>query len=462
MVTVRFAGAAGEVTGSGYLVETGSARVLVDFGLFQGGADAEGRNRVIAPVDARALDAIVLTHAHVDHCGRLPLLMAQGCRAPVFATPATLELAETMMLDSARIAEEDTARANRKLRRAGRRERTPLYTQEDVALVLHRGRELEYGAWCEIAPGVMLRLFDAGHILGSSSAELRIERPEAEPLALVFSGDLGGRDQPILEDSQTPPRADMVFLESTYGDRKRLPRADALATLYRLLRRAVAEQKRIIVPAFAVGRTQALLFELAHAFREGLVPEFDVYLDSPLAARASAIYARHAELFDEEARRIGRASQVPRSLRVVETAGESRRLNASDEFCMIVAASGMCEGGRVVHHLRHNLWRENVMVLLPGYMAPGTLGRRLADGAREVEIFGEAVAVRAEVHRVEGFSAHADQDGLLDWLGPLANPALRVVLTHGEEAAREALAARIMERYGLSAERPRPGGIVTI
>nr|WP_253945983.1 MBL fold metallo-hydrolase [Niveibacterium sp. COAC-50] len=462
MVSVRFCGAVGEVTGSGYWLETEQARVLVDFGMFQGGRDIEGRNRVIEPVEPKRLVAGVLTHAHVDHSGRLPLLAAHGSRAPLYGTPATLELAEVLLLDSAKIAEEDTSRANRKLRRAGRREQSPLYTVDDVESLVRRFVALPYGEQREIAPGVAIRFFDAGHILGSSSVEMQIAREGKPPLTVVFSGDLGTRDAPILRDPETPPRADVVFLESTYGDRSRPPRADTLASFHALLRRAVAEHRRMIVPAFAVGRTQVLLYELAHAFRDGIVPAFPVFLDSPMAARAGAIYARHGELHDLEAKRLGRRGQLPDTLRVVDSSAESRLLNVSGEFCMIMSAAGMCEGGRVLHHLRHNLWREDVLVILPGYMAPGTLGRQLAEGAREVEIFGETIAVRAEVVQLEGFSAHADREGLLDWLAPLAAGHPRVVLTHGEDPARAGLAAAVHARYGITAETPVAGAVLTL
>lgn len=454
MLTTSFCGAAGEVTGSGYWLDTGEARILVDFGFFQGGRDSAMRNRVISPVRPRELVAAVLTHAHVDHSGRLPLLAAQGARAPVFATPATLELAEVLLFDSARIAEEDSARANRKLRRAGRIESAPLYSTGDVESLLRRCVALPYHEWQEIAPGVAIRFFDAGHILGSASVEMEIERPRQAPLRMVFSGDLGTRDAPILIDPEIPPPADVVFLESTYGDRVRPSRTEAVAAFRAILQRAVAEQKQIIVPAFAVGRTQTLMYELAQAFREGIVPAFPVFLDSPMASRASAIYARHAELHDSEARALGRRGQIPETLRVIENAEQSRLLNDSSAFCMIVSASGMCEGGRVMHHLRHKLWRRDVMVLLPGYMAPDTLGRQLAEGAREVEIFDEPVAVRAEVIALDGFSAHADQNGLLAWLAPQTVSRPRIILTHGEDPAREALAQRIEERFDLASERP--------
>lgn len=462
MITVRFGGAVGEVTGSAYWVETPRANVLVDFGLFQGGREAEGRNRVLDPVVPGELAAVVLSHAHIDHSGRLPLLAALGARAPVFGTNATLELAEVLLHDCARIAEADTTRANRKLRRAGRREQSPLYTAEDVDRLLGRFKGLPYGELHPIAPGVAVRLHEAGHILGSSSVELVIERPDATPAVLVFSGDLGLRDMPILRDVQPPARADMVFLESTYGDRDRAPRADTLAAFHALLRRAVAQQQRMIVPAFAVGRTQTLLFELAQAFREHIVPSFPIYLDSPMAARAGAIHARHAELFDAEAHLLGHRGQVPETLRIIGSAAESKQLNETSECCMIISAAGMCEGGRVLHHLRHHLWREQTLVLLPGYMAPGTLGRQLADGAREVEVFGEPVAVRAEIVQLDGFSAHADRAGLADWLAPMAAAGCRrIVLTHGEETARAGLAEAIAARYGITAERPGRGDAVS-
>ncbi len=282
---------------------------------------------------------------------------------------------------------------------------------------------------------------------------------------LVFSGDIGPCGAPILRDPQRPQAADLVVMESTYGGRDREPQARTLARFRDILREAVRSRARIIIPAFAVGRTQLLLFHVAEAIREGVIPQLPVYLDSPMATAATLAYMRHQDLYDEELGglvRSGRIRQDLQSLRVVESAEESRSLNEREEACIIISASGMCDAGRVVHHLRHALWRENAHVILPGYMAPGTLGRALADGARQVEIFGEPLVVRATVHHLSGFSAHAGQGELLDWLADVAGHRPRVVLAHGDDAARMALRERIHVRYGISAECPAPGSVISL
>ncbi|CAG0945492.1 Ribonuclease [Gammaproteobacteria bacterium] len=463
MIRIGFCGAVGEVTGSGYLVQTGAASVLVDFGAFQGGGDSRERSASLGPVQPASLDAVVLSHAHLDHSGRLPLLMAAGYAGAVHATPATLDLAALLLADLGRIQEADLVRENRRRRREGRRPLKPLFDAADVQRVRELSRALPYGRVRQVAAGVSARLEDAGHILGSACVELTVEGSKGRRV-LVFSGDLGPCGAPILRDPWRPQAADLVIMESTYGGRDREPQALTVARFQDILREAVRSRARIVIPAFAVGRTQLLLFHVAEAIREGVIPPLPVYLDSPMATAATLATMRHQELYDEEFGSLVRAGQIRRdlqSLRVVESAEESRSLNDREEACIIISASGMCDAGRVVHHLRHTLWRENAHVILPGYMAPGTLGRTLADGAREVEILGERMHVRATVHHLSGFSAHAGQGELLDWLAGVAACRPRVVLTHGDDEARSALRERIRERFGIDAECPAPGSVLT-
>ena len=465
MISIRLCGAAGEVTGSGYLVETPASRVLVDFGIFQGGPDSRERSRSLGPVDPKRLDAVVLTHAHIDHSGRLPLLVAAGYTGPLYASHATLDLTEILLADMARLEKEDLKRVNRRRRRAGEPELEPLYTPEDVDRLHARARPLRLGLSREVARGVRARLFEAGHILGSTSLELTID-DAGRARTLVFSGDIGPCGAPILRDPERPQRADLVVMESTYGGRDRAPPQETVERFKAIVEQAVRERERVIIPAFAVGRTQVILYYLAEAVREGRLPrDFPIYLDSPMADKATQALIDHPELYDEEATELRKRRQVRsdlRGLRITESATDSMALNESDHACIIISASGMCEGGRIVHHLKHNLWRPNANVLLVGYMAEGTLGRRLAEAAPKVEIFGEEIAVRAQVHRLDGFSAHAGHSELLDWLSDVAPARPRVVLTHGEDEARSALAAAIAQRYGIQAERPQLDDVIVL
>jgi metallo-beta-lactamase family protein len=462
---IRFCGAAGEVTGSGYLVETPASQVLVDFGIFQGGADSRERSRSLGPVVPGRLSAVVLTHAHIDHSGRLPLLAASGYTGPLFASHATLDLAEILLADMARLEKEDLRRVNRRRRRAGEPELEPLYTPEDVDRLHARARPLRLGVSQPIAAGVRARLFEAGHILGSASLALTVQDGSRER-TLVFSGDVGPCGAPILRDPERPKIADLVVLESTYGGRDRAPATQTVERFKAIVEQAAKARERVIIPAFAVGRTQVILYYLAEAVREGRLPrDFPIYLDSPMAEKATQAVIDHPELYDEEATELRKRRQIRadlRGLRITESVADSMALNESDHACIVISASGMCEGGRIVHHLRHNLWRPSANVLLVGYMAEGTLGRRLAEAAPRVEIFGEEVVVRARIHRLDGFSAHAGHSELLDWLSEVAPSRPRVVLTHGEDEARAALAAAILERYGIEAERPRLGDVVVI
>jgi metallo-beta-lactamase family protein len=463
-IRVCFCGAAGEVTGSGYLVRTCRATVLVDFGIFQGGEDARSRSQQLGPVEANRPDAVVLTHAHIDHSGRLPLLAAAGYGGPVYATPATLDLAALLLADLGRIQEADLARENRRRRRQGLGPLQPMFSAADVQAVRASGVAVPYERRQQVAPGITARFFDAGHILGSASVELTVTDGDQRRV-LIFSGDIGPCGAPILRDPERPRAGDLVFLESTYGGRDRPPQAETIARFKDILGNAARNRERIVIPAFAVGRTQILLYYIAEAIRECVMPPIPVYLDSPMATAATLAYMKHQNLYDEEFGHLVREGRIRsdlKNLRIVESVEESRALNDSEEACIIISAAGMCEAGRVVHHLRHTLWRHNANVILPGYMAPGTLGRALADGAPRVSIFGEPVVVNATVHHLSGFSAHAGQAELLDWLADVAPSAPRIVLIHGDDEARAGLRERIRERFGIAAECPGPNDEVAL
>jgi metallo-beta-lactamase family protein len=449
-------GAAGEVTGSCYLITTTRAMVLVDCGLFQGGDDSDRRNQLPRDLQVDDLDAVVLTHAHLDHSGRLPLLAQQRYRGPIYATPATIDVVGLLLDDAAHLQQGDAQRANRRLQRAGRQPIAPLFDEHDVMAVQRLLRPLPYREQATIAPGVSLQFVEAGHILGSASAILTIEEDGRERV-LVFSGDIGPRGAPILNDPAQIAAADLVVLESTYGDRDHRPLDETVAELAALVRQAADQQSKLIIPAFAVGRTQDILYHLAALFREGIAPQIPIYLDSPLAIAATELYIRHPGLADPESRQVRAAGGLWRGLETLHTcttAAESRMLNDRDGPCIIIAGSGMCTGGRVLHHLRHTLWQTEALVVIVGYQAAGTLGRLLVEGARRVRIYGEEIAVRAQVHTLGGFSAHAGQTELLEWLAPMAARKPQVALTHGEEHARSALARRIAERFAITAELP--------
>jgi metallo-beta-lactamase family protein len=446
-------GAAGDVTGSACLVETAKSRLMVDFGMFQGGARIEEGNRVPDVVHPESLDAVLLTHAHLDHCGRLPMLLRKGFRGPIFATAATREIAGLILRDSAKIQASDLHRENRKRQRAGKEPLQPQYTANDVGATLELFKVVEYNKDTPVADGVSARFYEAGHMLGSSSIYLQIAGKR-----VVFSGDLGPQGLAIVRDREIPPAADVVFLESTYGDRDNRSPEQTLAEFEDILRDAVEHKKRLLVPAFAVGRTQQILFHLEELFASGKLPEFPVYLDSPMAIEATEIYRKHPDLFDCETHELGANSSLfakKTYLHVCPKPEDSMALNKIPGPCLIMAGAGMCTGGRILHHLRHGLWRDDTDVLFVGYQGAGSLGRRLVDGADMVRIFGEEIHVSARIHTLNGFSAHAGQTGLLEWLSHQISTSPKVVLWHGEERARQPLAEEISKRFGLTAFCPQ-------
>ncbi len=463
---LHFLGAAGgSVTGSCYLIETSAARVMVDCGQFQGGKQLERMNRMPAGFRATKLDAILLTHAHLDHCGRLPLVVKAGFDRTIHATPAAIELAGLILRDAAKIQAHDTERTNRKRQRAGLPPVPPLFSATDVEDVMRLFRPVAYRDPVEVAPGVRARFFEAGHMLGSTSIEVTVTEGSTSR-RIVFSGDVGPRGLPLLRDAECLAGADFLVMESTYGDRDHRPLAETLDEFRAILREAVEKRCRMLVPAFAVGRTQQILYHLLEMFSAGEVAPFPVYVDSPMANEATRIYEHHTELFDDEAHKLGLVlkgrGDLWRMIHQTATPDESKALNQLPGPCLIMAGAGMCNAGRILHHLRHGLWQPDTHVLIVGFQAYGTLGRMLVDGRKQVKIFGEPIAVKAKVHTLNGFSAHAGQSELLKWYGCLAESHPRVFLTHGENKPRNALAALLGSHHGIDPALPGMGEVVEL
>jgi metallo-beta-lactamase family protein len=458
MNLVILGAAGGEVTGSAYLVESGAASVLVDCGMFQGSRKLDALNRSPVRLPGK-LNAVLLTHAHLDHTGRLPLLVRKGWNGSIFATPATMQMTGLILRDAARLQLQDNERENRKRARAGMDPVEPLFTQENVESVLRLLREVPYGQPVPVAPGIEGLWIESGHMLGSASIRLCVNEHGTER-RVAFSGDLGPRGIPILRDFETFRRADTVVLESTYGDRDHRPFNETVEEFIRIVATAVRSGGKILVPTFAVGRAQLLTTLLAWMFRTGKVPPFPVFLDSPMAIEAVHIYAQHRKLFDEQMLEFIRERPLTEDLKTLSmtvSADESRSINNQKGPCLVMAGAGMCNAGRILHHLRNNVWKPETHVVIVGYQSQGSLGRRLVEGDKEVKIFGERVTVRAQVHTLGGFSAHAGQTDLLSWFRPLAAAKPRVVLTHGEDGPRTALSEMIRREHRLTCLLPSLG-----
>ena len=459
---LQFYGAAGEVTGSCHILTVRGRTLLLDCGMIQGGDRPHERNREPFPFTPTGIDAVVLSHAHIDHCGRLPLLHKRGYRGPVFATAACRDLARVLLADGALMSQRDAERASRKRgdrngRNASSRRVEPLYDMEDATATLHRFRAVRYEAPTEILPGVTLTFRDAGHILGSASVWLELQE-DAVMRRVVFSGDIGQYDSPILRDPAAGGRADVVLMESTYGNRRHRERSATLQELGEIVRRARNEGGNVLIPAFAVGRSQEMLYELGTHFDEWDLGAWQIFLDSPMAIDASQIYWRHAELFDAEARdlreRTGALPPLP-NLTLCRTPEESMAINRLRGGAIVIAGSGMCTGGRIVHHLKLNLPRPECHVVFTGFQAVGTPGRALVDRRESVRIHGVPVPVLAQVHTLGGFSAHGDQDDLLRWHASLEGRP-QTWLVHGEPEGANGLRDALRER-GADAGVARPG-----
>ena len=458
-LSIAFQGAARTVTGSRHLLRFGERRFLFDCGLYQGHRDeAEKVNRTFEfePAD---LAGVLVSHAHLDHTGNLPTLVARGFRGPIHMTEASADLSRIMLADSAFLQQKDVEHVNKHAR--GRPARQPLYTPADVEATLARLETHPYHQTWSPFPDVEARYFDAGHILGSATTLLTF-RADGRERRVLMGGDLGRPARRILRDPERiPGGCDVLVLESTYGDRLHGDDAATLAAFADGLQRTIGRGGRVIVPAFAVGRTQEVVAVLHELIESGDVPDVPIFVDSPMARNATAVFVRHPECFDAETRALFAEQEgAPfgfHRLRYVGSAEESRALNDLHEPCVIVSASGMCEGGRVVHHLLHGLGDARNTVMFVGYQADGTLGRRLVDGAETVNVFGEPARVRAEITRLDGFSAHADQKELVDWVGTLDPAPRRIYLVHGEPAPAETLAGLLHSTYGIDVRVPYLG-----
>jgi metallo-beta-lactamase family protein len=469
---LSFLGAAREVTGSSYLVEADGVRFLVDCGMFQGGRETRAKNQRAFPFDPRGIDFVLLTHAHIDHSGLLPRLVALGFKGPIHTTRATCDLLAVMLPDSAHIQEKEAEYANLdRFRRGmekgaggGAREVAPLYTVAQAQASLKRLSPVDYDL--EIAPHPQVRCTfrDAGHILGSAIVEVWVG-DGVRRRKLVFSGDLGQPARPLLRDPTPIHDADYLLVESTYGDRDHKSMEATQDELVEAITDTL-ERKRgnVVVPAFAVGRTQDMLYLLADLTRQGRLPKLSVFVDSPMATAATEITYRHMELLDAETHALmGRqgGAQYFRKLEFVEDVEESKALDRVTGGAVIISASGMCEAGRIKFHLRANLPRRESTVLITGFQAAGTFGRRLVDGARRVRLLGEDIPVRADLYTLGGLSAHADRSALLGWLGHFRSAPRRVFVVHGEDSVADGFAASLRERFGWDAQAPQPGqGVV--
>jgi metallo-beta-lactamase family protein len=453
---IEFFGAAGEVTGSCHVLTVNGRQLLLDCGMVQGGRDAPERNRGPFPFEAQAIDAVILSHAHIDHCGRLPLLVKRGYRGPIYTNAACADLLPILLRDSVQLGIRDVERANRH-RGPDEPQARPLYDLDAVERTLQRVKRLPYDSVRALLPGVQVRVRDAGHIMGSSSIELWLTEGELRR-KVVFSGDLGQYDSPILQDPHRFECADLVLMESTYGDRRHRDRKATEMEFGEILDDAWRDHGNVIIPAFAIGRSQEVLYLLGANRERWHVDRWQVFLDSPMAIEASRVYWKHADRYDSEAShlRASFANMPPLpNLTLSRTAEESQRINRIRSGALIIAGSGMCNGGRILHHLKHNIERPECHVVITGFQAPGTLGRALVDRLPTVRIHGETLRPAARVHTLGGLSAHGDQEDLLRWYGSFAPPP-PVCLVHGEPEAAAVLAGCFRAR-DVTAKQPRPG-----
>ena len=455
---IGFFGAAGEVTGSSYLVDTGKTRFLVDCGMFQGGPEARAKNLSALNIgfNVRELDFVLLTHAHIDHSGLLPRLAVMGYRGPIYTTPATVDLLEVLLPDSAHIQEKESEWQLRHQHRQGKGKPSqitpPLYTVAQAQATLQLLQAVPFGQTLEPADGIAVRFHEAGHILGSAWIEITVSQGR-KPRKLVFSGDLGMPDRPVIHDpAKVIAEADLLVIESTYGNRQHRPMPETEDELAAAFARTRATHGNLVIPAFAVGRTQEIIYHLADLVRrQRIEPPLKIYVDSPMANSATRITLAHPELLDRDVHDlVAWVQKHPQKIKVnfVGDVNESRALNDVRSGAVIISASGMCEAGRIKYHLRENLPRSECTILIAGFQAAGTLGRRLVDGAKIVHIFGQPVPVRAKICTVGGLSAHADQPTLLNWLAGFHKAPGQTCVVHGEANASEAFIGAIKDRFG--------------
>ena len=460
---LTFLGANLTVTGSSFLIEAEGGKVLVDCGMFQGSKVIEALNRRSFAYEPAGLDCVVLTHAHIDHSGLLPRLCKEGFKGPIYATKVTNELCGIMLPDSGHIQEIDAEMQNRKGRRVGKKAVEPLYTVDDAFKCLVQFTGVSYAETREVLPGITIRFQNAGHILGSAMVEIWVKEGQTSQ-KLVFSGDLGQPDQPILRDPIFLDEADYVIMETTYGDRVHEP-FDKEQTLADIVNQTVKKGGNVVIPAFAVGRTQTMLYYFIKLFKEGRIPDIPIIIDSPLAISATDIFRHNTQEYDREAFRIVYDKVNPfhmPQLRFTRSSDESKAINTLTKPAIIISASGMADAGRILHHLKHNLWRQQSSVLLVGYQAEGSLGRRLMEGAKKVKIMGEEISVKASIYSLDGFSAHADRDFLFKWLSCFSRKPVQVFLVHGEPEMARHFAGRVENMLGLPAYIPHYGDSAVI
>jgi metallo-beta-lactamase family protein len=466
MATLKFLGAAQQVTGSCYLIETAQNRILLECGIHQGGDRRKDDLEMPFIFDPRSVDAVIISHAHLDHSGLVPLLVKKGYDGPIYSTRATHGLLPIMYKDAASLMRSDTERKNRRLLRAGKEPSEPLFTIDDVEQALTQIIGIDYRKRERLLPGVEVRLNDAGHILGSAIVELWLD-DEKEIRKLVFSGDLGNNCAPLMRDPDVVNEADVLLLESTYGGRNHRPLDNTLEEFSEIIDSAFKSGGNILIPSFALGRTQDLIYWLGLLYRDGKLKQQKVYIDSPMAIQVSSVYERYHTLFNNDDPNFrlfmkeGWDNWLP-GLTYTQSVEDSMALNQVSGGAIIIAGSGMCTGGRILHHFKYNLWRHKTHVVIVGYQAIGTLGRTLVDGAGMVKIFGEEIAVKAKIHTLGGFSAHAGQDQLVNWASNFQSPRPRLFLIHGELDSMEALQARFVKEHQWDAYIPNIREVIKI
>lgn len=459
---IQFLGAAKMVTGSNYLLSTDNYKILVDCGLFQGSKEHEKLNFQDFEFDPKEIDAVILTHAHIDHSGRIPKLIKDGFRGKIISTKATFDLCEIMLLDSGKIQEQDAEWENKKRKRAGRNLIEPLYTMEDAQTSLHYFEPYHYNQRITLNDEISIRFRDAGHILGSAILELWLDDGEKRT-KVVFSGDLGMPNRPIIRNPDFIEEADYLIMESTYGDTIHEPIEESTGKLIDIINKTAFRGGTVLIPSFAVGRTQELIYELNNYYEYGKVEEYmkiPIYIDSPMAVNATEVFQRNSSSFDEETQEMILKGDNPfkfDNLRYIRSQEESMALNKAEFPKVIISASGMATAGRIRHHLKHNLYNPLNSLVFVGYQAQGTLGRILLDGVKIVKLLGEEIKVGLEIYDLEGFSGHADQVVLLDWLKKFKKKPKKVFLIHGEEDAAQALSKKIEGQFNIGTIIPNIG-----
>jgi len=454
-VRLQFLGAAGIVTGSCFLLDTAKARIMIECGMYQGRKEIREKNYESFKITPRDVDHVLLTHAHIDHSGLIPKLVKHGYRGKIYATKATVELCEVLLPDSAYIQEMEVERKNRKFRRAGKSIIEPIYTVNEAYKCLSQFEPVAYDEIIQLTPDIRMRYVDAGHILGSAMIEICV-RENGSDTKLVFSGDIGNINRPIVKDPSHIAEADYIIMESTYGARLHEQKGKEMESLHSIIMETYIKGGNLIIPAFAVERTQDLLYHLYLLMKTNRMPAMSVYIDSPLATAATEIFWKHREVFDQETARLLPENEDPLQIpgiKFTKSAEESKALNQADRS-IIISASGMCEAGRIRHHLKYNLWRPESTVLFVGYQAEGSLGRQIVDGQKSVRIFGDEIAVKADIRFIESYSAHADQAGLIEWVKKFSKPPREIFVVHGEPESSAALASLLRAEPGLKVTVP--------